>query len=109
VRSRGSEANDAFFVEDGRVRTRSNNHGGILGGISTGEEIVVRVAVKPTSSVARTQQTVDTSLRPREIVVEGRHDPSVCPRAVPVAEAMLALVLADLLLLNRAARIDPWR
>lgn len=105
TRSRGSLSNDSFFVEDGRVRTRTNNAGGTLGGLSSGEDIVVRVAVKPTSSVARPQETVDTSLQPRTILVEGRHDPSVCPRAVPVAEAMLAVVLADLLLLNRAARI----
>jgi chorismate synthase len=105
VRSRGSEANDAFYAEDGRVRTRTNTAGGTLGGISSGEEIIVRVAVKPTSSVAQAQETVDTSLQPRSILVEGRHDPSVLPRAVPVAEAMLAIVLADLFLLNRAARI----
>ena len=105
TRARGSAANDAFYVDDGRVRTRSNNAGGTLGGISSGEEIVVRIAVKPTSSVARPQETVSTGLEPRTIVVEGRHDPSVCPRAVPVAEAMLAIVLADLLLLDRAARI----
>jgi chorismate synthase len=105
VAARGSENNDAFWVDDGRVRTRTNTAGGTLGGISSGEEIVVRVAVKPTSSVARPQETVDTSLQPRTIMVEGRHDPSVVPRAVPVAEAMLALVLADLYLLNRAARI----
>lgn len=105
TRSRGSEANDAFHVEDGRVRTRSNNAGGTLGGISSGERIVVRIAVKPTSSVARVQETVTTGLEPTTIVVEGRHDPSVCPRAVPVAEAMLAILLADLLLLNRSARI----
>ena len=105
VRSRGSENNDAFVVEEGRVRTATNTAGGSLGGISSGEDIVVRIAVKPTSSVARPQQTVDTSLQPRTIHVEGRHDPSVCPRAVPVAEAMLALVLADLWLLNRAARV----
>jgi chorismate synthase len=105
VRSRGSEANDWFYAENGRVRTRTNNHGGILGGITSGEEISVRVAVKPTSSVERPQETVDTSLNPQTITVYGRHDPSVVPRAVPVVEAMLALVLADLLLLNRAARI----
>jgi chorismate synthase len=103
---RGSQANDSFRIEDGRVRANSNNAGGTLGGISTGEDIVVRIAVKPTSSVARTQQTVTTNLQPTEILVEGRHDPSVCPRAVPVAEAMLANVLADLVLRNRAARID---
>ncbi len=105
TRSRGSQANDAFYVEDGRIRTRSNNAGGTLGGLSSGEQIVVRIAVKPTSSVAREQESVTSSLEPTTIVVEGRHDPSVCPRAVPVAEAMLAIVLADLLLLNRAARI----
>jgi len=106
TRSHGSLANDSFYLDDdGRVRTRTNNAGGMLGGISTGEEIIVRIAVKPTSSVAQTQQTVDTSLQPREILVEGRHDPSVCPRAVPVAEAMLRNLLADLYLRNRAARI----
>lgn len=105
-RSRGSQANDWFYSEGGRVRTRTNTSGGMLGGISTGEDIVVRLAVKPTSSVSRPQETVSTSLEPRTIVVEGRHDPSVCPRAVPVAEAMLAIVLADLLLWNRAARVN---
>jgi len=106
TRSRGSQNNDGFIVdEDGRIRTRTNNAGGTLGGISTGEEIIVRIAVKPTSSVEQTQHTVTTALEPRDIVIEGRHDPSVCPRAVPVAEAMLANLLADLYLVNRAARI----
>ncbi len=105
ARSRGSQNNDAFYAENGRVRTVTNTAGGTLGGISSGEELVVRVAIKPTSSVAREQQTVDINLEPRTILVEGRHDPSVVPRAVPVAEAMLAIVLADLLLQNRAARI----
>lgn len=105
ARSRGSQNNDAFYADDGRVRTVTNRAGGTLGGISSGEEIIVRVAIKPTSSVAREQQTVDVNLEPRTILVEGRHDPSVVPRAVPVAEAMLAIVLADLLLQNRAARI----
>jgi chorismate synthase len=105
ARSRGSENNDSFYAQNGRVRMRSNRAGGTLGGISSGEEIIVRVAIKPTSSVARAQETVDISMEPRTILVEGRHDPSVVPRAVPVAEAMLAIVLADLLLLNRAARI----
>ena len=105
ARSTGIENNDGFTMQDGMVRAVSNRAGGMLGGISTGEEIVVRVAVKPTSSVAQDQQTVDTAGQPRTILVEGRHDPSVVPRAVPVAEAMLALVLADLVLVNRAARI----
>ncbi|MCC6315662.1 MAG: chorismate synthase [Thermomicrobiales bacterium] len=105
ARSTGFANNDPFVAENGRIRAGSNRAGGTLGGISSGEEIVVRVAVKPTSSVARPQQTVDVNMQPREILVEGRHDPSVVPRAVPVCEAMLAIVLADLLLLNRAARI----
>src|SRR3954452_4163001 len=105
ARSRGSANNDWFYAENGRVRTRSNRAGGTLGGISSGEDIVVRVAIKPTSSVAREQETIDINFEPRTILVEGRHDPSVVPRAVPVAEAMLAIVLADLLLQNRAARI----
>lgn len=105
IKSTGSQNNDSFYVENGRVRTRTNTAGGTLGGISSGEEIVVRIVVKPTSSVAREQQTVDTDMNPRTILVEGRHDPSVAPRAVPVAEAMLAIVLADLFLLNRSARI----
>ena len=105
TRSRGSEANDAFYMDGDRIRTRSNNAGGTLGGISSGEQIVVRIAVKPTSSVAREQETVTSSMQSTTVIVEGRHDPSVCPRAVPVAEAMLAILLADLLLLNRSARI----
>ncbi len=86
ARSHGSENNDWFYAENGRVRTRSNRAGGSLGGISSGEDIIVRVAIKPTSSVAREQETVDLNLEPRTILVEGRHDPSVVPRAVPVAE-----------------------
>jgi chorismate synthase len=105
IRATGSQNNDSFYVDNGRVRTRTNTAGGTLGGISSGEDIIVRIVVKPTSSVAREQQTVDKNMNPRTILVEGRHDPSVAPRAVPVAEAMLAIVLADLFLLDRAARI----
>lgn len=105
TRQRGSESNDAFVLDGDRVRTRSNNAGGTLGGLTTGGEIVVRVAVKPTSSIEQEQDTVDTDLQARKVLVTGRHDPSVVPRAVPVVEAMLAITLADLLLLNRAARL----
>lgn len=105
ARLRGHEHNDPFVLENGRVRTLTNHAGGMLGGISTGEEIIVRLAVKPTSSIARPQQTVDIHGNERTIVVEGRHDPSICPRVVPVAEAMLLLVLADCYLMNRAARL----
>ncbi|MGI9252423.1 MAG: chorismate synthase, partial [Thermomicrobiales bacterium] len=104
-RSTGRDNNDWFTAENGRVGTLTNRAGGTLGGISSGEEIVVRVAVKPTSSIAQDQQTIDINQQPRTIKVEGRHDPSVVPRAVPVCEAMLAILLADLLLQNRSARI----
>lgn len=101
----GKQHNDEFYIEDGRVRTFSNHAGGVLGGISNGEQIVVRLAVKPTSSVAQEQRTVDIHGNERTILVEGRHDPSICPRVVPVAEAMMCLTLVDFYLLNRAARV----
>jgi chorismate synthase len=106
-RQRGSAANDPFTIEDGRIRSRTNNAGGTLGGISTGEDVVARVAFKPTSSIAREQDTVDVHGEAQKLLVEGRHDPCVVPRAVPVVEAMLALVLVDLLLVNRSARLHP--
>jgi chorismate synthase len=87
----GREHNDQMS-SDGFV---TNNAGGILGGISTGEEILFRVAVKPTSSIASAQKTIDLRGRAREIRTEGRHDPCICPRLVPVVEAMAALVLED--------------
>jgi chorismate synthase len=103
---RGSEHNDPFVRrEDGGIGTLGNHHGGILGGISTGEEIVVRLAAKPPASIARPQQTVDRAGEERTIEVHGRHDPTVLPRLVPIAEAMLALVLADHLLRQRLARV----
>ncbi len=104
---RGSQNNDPFVTrDDGTIGTTSNHHGGILGGISTGEEIVVRLAAKPPASIAQEQQTVDQEGNPASIVVRGRHDPTVLPRLVPVAEAMLALVLADHLLRQRLARVS---
>jgi chorismate synthase len=106
ARERGSTSNDPFLLEGDRVRIGQNNAGGTLGGISTGENVVVRVAVKPTSSIEREQDTVNKNLEAEKITVYGRHDPSVVPRAVPVVEAMLAIVLADLLLQNRSARIE---
>jgi chorismate mutase len=115
ARMRGSEHNDAFYKErrTGRIRTSTNFAGGVLGGISDGEEIVVRVAVKPPSSIPLAQKTVDTRGRARSISVEGRHDPCLCPRIVPVVESMIALVLADHLLrqasLRPAARIPAMR
>lgn len=99
---RGEENADEMVIEDGRVRFLSNNAGGILGGISTGQDIVVRFAVKPTSSILIPRRTVDRLGRPREVRTRGRHDPCVGIRAVPVGEAMMACVLADHLLRQRA-------
>lgn len=104
--TRGSRNNDPFVRRaDGAIGTTSNYAGGILGGISNGEEIVVRVAAKPPASIAQEQQTVNRAGEAAVIVVKGRHDPTVLPRLVPVAEAMLLLVLADHWLRQRAARI----
>ena len=103
---RGSDHNDPFTQRpDGSIGTVTNHHGGILGGISTGEEIVVRLAAKPPASIAREQSTVDRAGNAATISVKGRHDPTVLPRLVPIAEAMLALVLADHYLRQRAARV----
>jgi chorismate synthase len=101
TRQTGSEHNDLFYNDGGRVRTRTNNSGGVQGGISNGENIVLRAAFKPTATIMRDQATVDD--QGNEVVLQGRgrHDPCVLPRAVPVVEAMLALVLADHLLRQR--------
>ncbi|NVM54415.1 MAG: chorismate synthase [Candidatus Helarchaeota archaeon] len=93
----GSQHNDPFIIEDNKIKTETNNAGGILGGISNGMPITCRIAIKPTASIAKSQKTVNLkSLTPTEISVEGRHDPAIVPRAVPVVEAALAIVLADL-------------
>ncbi|NLC58651.1 MAG: chorismate synthase [Armatimonadetes bacterium] len=97
----GSQHNDAFYSEGGRIRTRTNYSGGIQGGISNGEMIFLRVAFKPTATIARAQETVDEEGQPVTLAAHGRHDPCVLPRAVPVVEAMAALVLADHLLRQR--------
>jgi chorismate synthase len=92
----GSQMNDPFGIENGKVVCLSNNAGGILGGISSGEPIVCRIAVKPTPSISKPQRTVNLQdLTETDIIIEGRHDPTIPPRIVPVAEAMVALVLAD--------------
>jgi chorismate synthase len=98
----GPEHNDRMRMRDGRVSFLSNNAGGVLGGIATGQPIVARIAVKPTSSVLTPQPTVTAQGEDAEIVTKGRHDPCVAIRAVPVAEAMTALTLADHLLRHRA-------
>lgn len=98
---RGSEFNDLPVYENGRVRFKTNNAGGILGGISTGEEIVVRAAVRPPASISRAQKTIDKMGNTRVIEIKGRHDPCIVPRVVPVVEAMISLVIADFLLLQK--------
>ena len=111
------EANaDEIRIRDGRPWYLSNKAGGILGGISTGQDIVVRFAVKPTSSILTPRRTINRALEETEIVTKGRHDPCVGIRAVPVAEAMVACVLADHLLRHRGAyaeagdpRLQPWQ
>ena len=96
---KGSEHNDAFLpTDDGRLQTATNNSGGIQGGISNGEPIVIRVAFKPTATIRKEQQTVDSEGNATTLAGKGRHDPCVLPRAVPMVEAMVALVLADHLL-----------
>ena len=99
ARMRGSEHNDAFLWDHGRVRTETNHAGGVLGGLATGMPIVFRVAVKPTSSIARSQRTVDLATRaPTTLIVTGRHDPCIVPRAVVVLESVTAIALVDLAL-----------
>jgi chorismate synthase len=106
---RGSEHNDEFFAEETgtgerRIRTRSNRHGGMLGGISSGMPIVVRAAIKPTSSLSREQKTVTGEGEDATIRTKGRHDPCLLPRFVPIGEAMVAIVLADHYLRFRGQR-----
>jgi len=93
---RGSENNDPFTIKDGKVVTATNNAGGVLGGISSGMPIVVRVVIKPTSSIAKTQQTVDLkNMENTTLSVKGRHDVCIVPRAVAVVESMMAVTLCD--------------
>lgn len=98
----GSQNADEMFSKNGRVGFSTNNAGGILGGISNGDEIIVRFAVKPTSSILKPLKTITKSGKATKISTEGRHDPCVGIRAVPIGEAMLAMVLADYQLIKRA-------
>lgn len=95
TRLRGSEHNDRFISREGRIHTETNRSGGVQGGISNGEEIVFRVAFKPTATILQVQDTVDSAGNETTLQGRGRHDPCVVPRAVPIVEAMAALVLAD--------------
>lgn len=99
-RMRGSNHNDMFVMKDGAIATETNRSGGVQGGITNGEQIVCRIAFKPVASIAKDQKTVDYDGNPLVLGVKGRHDPCVLPRAVPVVEAMAAIVLADMALIR---------
>lgn len=101
----GSTSNDGMRIKKGKITYTSNHAGGIIGGISNGNVVVARIVVKPTSSISIPQDTINVQKKNVKVRTEGRHDPCICPRAVPIAEAMMALVLVDHLFRNRHARI----
>jgi len=105
VKMRGSEHNDAFYQDGDRVRTRTNHSGGIQGGISNGEDIYFNVAFKPVATIMQDQESVNESGETVTVSGKGRHDPCVVPRAVPIVEAMCALVLADYILISRTNKL----
>ena len=104
VKMKGSEHNDLFKVEkDNTVHTKTNYSGGIQGGISNGEDIYFRVAFKPVATIMQEQETINNKLETVKLMGKGRHDPCVLPRAVPIVEAMAALVIADHLLRHKTS------
>jgi len=99
ARMKGSLMNDPITIREEKINTLTNNAGGVLGGISSGEPLVLRIAVKPTPSISKEQRTVDLKkMKDTRIKIQGRHDPSIPPRIVPVAESMVALVLVDMMM-----------
>lgn len=108
TRMRGSEHNDPFSAHRGRVRTKTNNSGGVQGGISNGMPIAFRVAIKPVATIRKKQTTITTKKKRATLAAHGRHDPCVLPRAVPIVDAMAALVIMDHYLRQRALRGDTW-
>jgi chorismate synthase len=105
VGNRGSEVIDHFSNENGTIKTTSNHSGGIQGGISNGEDIYFRVAFKPVATLLKEIETIDKDGNPTVLKAKGRHDPCVLPRAVPVVEAMAAIVMLDAYLLNKTSHI----
>ena len=106
AQSVGSENNDDFYNDNGTVKKKTNHAGGVLGGMSDGSVITFRAAFKPTPSIAQPQQTVNRDGKDTEIVIHGRHDPIIVPRAVVVVETMAAVTVLDLLLQNMGSRLD---
>ena len=106
TRLTGSAHNDAFYKDGDEVRTRSNNSGGVQGGLSNGEALVCRIAFKPTATINKEQETVSTSGEETVLKARGRHDPCVLPRAVPIVEAMAALVIVDHWFLDRSRKLS---
>src|SRR6266487_4363840 len=110
TRMRGSEHNDPFEMRTGKIRTATNNSGGVQGGISNGEEIYFRIGFKPTATIAYEQKTVTASREQTKLAARGRHDPCVLPRAVPIVEAMAAIVLCDHALRQKAiGLLGRWK
>ena len=106
---KGSTDNDGFTVKDGEIVKTSNHAGGIMGGISDGSEIILRVHIKPTPSISQPQQTVTKDKEPLSMEIHGRHDPVIVPRAVVVVESMAAITLADALFANMSSQMDKVR
>ncbi len=105
----GSQNNDAFFMENGVVKKKTNHAGGILGGMSDGDTLILRASIKPTPSIAQPQQTVTENGEDTELVIHGRHDPVIVPRAVVVVESMIALTLTDLMLQNMGSQMTHMK
>lgn len=106
VKLKGSEHNDEFVNESGKIKTKTNHSGGIQGGISNGEDVYFNVAFKPVATIMMDQQSVDKEGKAATVSGKGRHDPCVVPRAVPIVEAMAALVIADFLLRNKVSKVE---
>jgi len=102
---KGSQNNDVFIKKDDKIGTQTNHCGGVLGGITTGEEFILRAAIKPPASIGIEQHTVDAQGNPTKIKIDGRHDPTIVPRIVPVVEAMAAIVTVDFLLRQECIKI----
>jgi chorismate synthase len=105
VEKTGNQSNDKWLEKDGVVSSNSNYAGGVSGGISNGQDIYFKLAFKAPSSIAKSQRALNSKGEVIDLEIEGRHDPCVVPRAVPIVEAMSALVLADLILIRRTNKI----